>query len=259
MFAALTNNKYPSTNFDASKSAKGIWRYLILLIFLLPMLFTLSAQTYKVNKYGLKIMDNIEHYRQKASLDPDLALVQLEKAIPQLKTDFVYATKNNFTHQVLYFQPSAYLRRPAAAALKKVATEMQMLGYGLLIYDAYRPYLVTEKMWEVVPDNRYAANPKHGSGHNRGLSVDLSLYDLKTGAPLEMPTGFDDFTIKAHQDYDNLPEKVNKNRNLLKKVMVSYGFIPLRTEWWHFSYPSKGKNFDLMDLSFEALRRGNLK
>ena len=198
-------------------------------------------------------MDNISEYLKLINKNPTMTLQPLEGYIGNLKTDFVYATTSNFTHQVLYHSPRAYLRMKAAAALKLVAEDLQRLGYGLRIYDAYRPYSVTQKMWEVVPDNRYAADPRHGSGHNKGLSVDLTLYDLKTGAALEMPTGFDNFTSKAHQDYTALPENVLKNRQLLKKAMERRGFIPLRTEWWHFSYPSLGQRYELMDLSFSAL------
>ena len=216
-------------------------------------LSALNAQTYKINKYGLRLINDISAYRQRTSRHPDLALVPLDSLIDGIKTDFVYATKDNFTGKVLYEAPRAYLRKPAALALKKIAGEFKKLGYGLLIYDAYRPYHVTEKMWEAVPDNRYAADPRHGSGHNRGLSVDLSLYDLKTGKPLPMPTAFDNFTPKAHQDYQDLPENILKNRALLRKIMTKGGFKPLRTEWWHFSYPGSTGLYLLLDLPFNQL------
>jgi len=214
----------------------------------------LNAQTYKINKYGLKVIEDIGAYNTMVKTNADLKLIDLSRLIQGLKTDFVYATPHNFTGKVLYDQPAAYLRRPAAEALVKVAARLEKLGYGLVIYDAYRPYSVTVKMWQVVPDNRYAADPRHGSGHNRGLSVDLSLYDLKTGRPLPMPTAFDDFTLKAHQDYNNLPENVLKNSALLKKAMTEGGFTPLRTEWWHFSYPGSTGTYHLMDLPFAVLK-----
>ena len=249
----------PTTNFNAMTAEKQSWRPLLLIFLLMHMLQTTQAQNYKINKYGLKIIDNISQYQKIIAQHPERALVLLEGYIATLKTDFVYATKDNFTHQVLYHEPAAYLRQEAAEALKKVAEDLQPLGYGLIVYDSYRPYRVTEKMWEVVPDNRYAANPRHGSGHNRGLSIDISLYDLKTGQVLAMPTGFDDFTQKAHADYDKLPEHILHNRRLLKKAMQRRGFIPLSTEWWHFSYPGSKESYGLLDLSFEALRDLNIK
>jgi len=228
---------------------------LIIMTLSIP-LHPLNAQTYKINKYGLQLIKDWSGYQTRIKMDSDLALMPLDSLIPDLKTDFVYATKNNFTHTILYQRPRAYLRKPAALALQKIAQQLRPLGYGLLIYDAYRPYNVTEKMWQVVPDNRYAADPKHGSGHNKGISVDLSLYSLQTGKAVPMPTEFDNFTSKAHQGYQNLPDSIIKNRALLKKFMEAGGFSPLSTEWWHFSYPNKtsrGHPYLLMDLNFDAL------
>lgn len=228
-------------------------RLFILLSALGFSIHALNAQTYKINKYGLKVIEDIKEYRTRIKTYPNLTLEPLAGFVPHLKTDFVYATARNFTGTVLYEAPTAYLRRPAVIALKKIAVRLEKMGYGLLVYDAYRPYSVTVKMWKVVPDNRYAADPRHGSGHNRGLSVDLTLYDLTTGKTVPMPTPFDDFTQKAHQDYKDLPDKILKNRKLLKKVMVEGGFKPLRTEWWHFSYPGSNSLYYLMDLPFDAL------
>lgn len=233
---------------------KGI--YLLIIMTLLYSMPSLNAQTYKINKYGLKLIKDREGYQAQIKMDPDLQLLPLDSLIGDLKTAFVYATRDNFTHTVLYQHPRPYLRRPAALALQKVAAQFRQLGYGLLIYDAYRPYSVTEKMWQVVPDNRYAADPRHGSGHNKGISVDVSLYDLHTGKAIPMPTGFDDFTNKAHQGFQNLPENILKNRALLKKRMEAGGFTPLSTEWWHFSYTgktAKGTYYMLMDLNFDTL------
>jgi D-alanyl-D-alanine dipeptidase len=216
----------------------------------------LNAQTYKINKYGLKVIQEKRGYQKRIQSDPDLALLPLDSLIYDLKTDFVYATRNNFTHKVLYLHPRAYLRKPAALALQKIAAGLRQSGYGLLIYDAYRPYSVTEQMWQIVPDNRYAADPSHGSGHNKGISVDLSLYDLQTGRPIPMPTGFDNFTPKAHQGYQHLPDRIKQNRALLKKAMVAGGFTPLSTEWWHYSYAGKtprGNSYLLMNLDFVSL------
>ncbi|HTN39177.1 MAG TPA: M15 family metallopeptidase [Arachidicoccus sp.] len=219
----------------------------------------LNAQTYKKNKYGLKIIEQINQYQARVAADSSSALVPLKDYIKDLKTAFVYGTTQNFTGQLLYKNPAAYLRLPVAKALQHAADKFRDMGYGLIIYDAYRPYSVTQRMWEVVPDNRYAADPSHGSGHNKGICVDLSLYDLRTGEPLQMPTGFDNFTKKAHQDYMKLPENVLQNRKLLKQGMTASGFKALSTEWWHFSYPDPEGKFELMDLSFHQLEKATAK
>jgi D-alanyl-D-alanine dipeptidase len=178
-------------------------------------------------------------------------LVDLSKFIPHLKLDIRYATPNNFTHQVLYPRAVAYLKLPAAKALKEVQSDLEKQGVGLMIYDGYRPFSVTEKMWAIVPDERYAANPAKGSGHNRGIAVDLTLYDLKTGKPLKMPTDFDDFTEKAHQDYKT-DSIAARHRKLLRDTMERHGFTNLTTEWWHF-YLKDGNQYPLLNIPIEKL------
>jgi D-alanyl-D-alanine dipeptidase len=147
------------------------------------------------------------------------------------------------------------MRLEAAQALQKVANELKELGLGLKVFDAYRPYSITKKMWLVVPDEKYAANPAKGSGHNRGAAIDLTLYDLKTGKELPMPTSFDNFTEKAHNDYMQLSSEILTNRSLLKNTMIKFGFIPLETEWWHFYLPNAAQRFELLDFDFETMKR----
>jgi D-alanyl-D-alanine dipeptidase len=109
-------------------------------------------------------------------------------------------------------------------------------------------------MWEIVPDERYAANPAKGSGHNRGIAVDVTLVNLLTGKELAMPTDFDDFSEKAHHDYMHLDSTIIANRKILRDVMEQHGFVALQTEWWHYSLPDP-KKYQLMDLDFDQLRR----
>ncbi len=139
--------------------------------------------------------------------------------------------------------------------LDSVARIFPAREYALVIFDAYRPYSVTVELWNPVKDERYAANPAKGSGHNRGIAVDLTLADAKTHQLLPMPTGFDNFSDTAHQDFNGTDAKRIANRELLKQTMEKYGFIPLSTEWWHFSWPDTG-DFEVLDLSFQQL---NLK
>jgi D-alanyl-D-alanine dipeptidase len=214
-----------------------------------------SAQSNIFNKYGLTIIKDINVLRNEIALDSNLQMVDVHKKIPQLVLDLKYSTTNNFMHKKLYPTiKTTYLRKPAADSLKKIVAELLTLNLGLKIWDAYRPYSVTEKMWEQVKDSRYAADPAKGSGHNRGAAVDLTLIDLTTGKELSMGTGFDNFSDTAHQDFRNLPPDILKNRDLLKAIMIKYGFIPLSTEWWHFYLPNSA-DYELLDVSFSDLKR----
>jgi D-alanyl-D-alanine dipeptidase len=206
------------------------------------------------NKYGLQIITEKRTYLNITATDTTKKMVLLSRFIWPLSTEWFYATSNNFTHQVLYHHPDAYLRLPAALALQKVADSLKTLGIGLKIFDAYRPYSVTQKMWEIVPDDNYAADPAKGSGHNRGIAVDVTLIDLTTGKELAMPTPFDNFSDTAHHAFMGLSKTVLLNRALLKNTMEKYGFVALPTEWWHYSLPNP-KNYDLMDLDFGAMRQ----
>lgn len=207
----------------------------------------LQGQPVPQNKYGLPVVNSHALYRQLAAADSNQLLVKLDSCIPGLRRDVRYATTNNFTHTRLYGHDHIYLRLPAARALQAVQTALQAQGLGLLIYDAYRPYRVTEKMWEIVPDDRYAADPRKGSGHNRGIAVDLTLIQLSTGMPLHMPTGYDDFTEKAHYSYIPADTTVTANRKLLRTIMEQHGFTALETEWWHF-YLKDGREYPVMDI-----------
>lgn len=146
-----------------------------------------------------------------------------------------------------------FLRLPAVRALQKVQAELNSKGLGMKIFDAYRPYSVTEKFWKLVHDERYVANPANGSGHNRGASVDLTIINLQTGKELDMGTGFDNFTDTAHHSFTALSESVLQNRLLLKSTMEKYGFNALETEWWHYSLP-QSKRFELLNISFKKLK-----
>ena len=201
------------------------------------------------------VINNVASYKNSISADSSKRLILLQHFIPQLVIDLKYSAKNNFTGQVLYEDAAAFARLPAALALKKINTELNKTGVGLKIFDAYRPYMVTKKMWKVVHDERYTANPAKGSGHNRGAAVDVTLVKLSTGEELSMPTSFDDFSEKAHHNYTGLPDEVLHNRSLLKTTMEKFGFISLSTEWWHYSLPDAASRFELLDLSFDQLKK----
>ena len=193
-------------------------------------------------------------YRQQAETDSMQRMTELKTLIPNIVYDLRYATKDNFTHKKLYQNGrQTFLRLPVANALQKVQDNLNRKGYGLKIFDAYRPYTVTKTMWNLIHDERYVADPSKGSGHNRGLSVDLTIINLIDGSELNMGTGFDNFTDTAHQMFRNLPEDVLSNRKFLKETMEKYGFKALETEWWHYSW-TNDRNYEVLDIDFKKLR-----
>jgi zinc D-Ala-D-Ala dipeptidase len=214
-----------------------------------------AQQDTVLNKYGLWVISSISTLQKTVRHNADKEMVDLKKAIPGILLDLRYNTSNNFMHTRLYIDANTtYMRKSAADALAKVQLVLKEKGMGLKIFDAYRPYSVTEKMWVPVQDDRYAADPKKGSGHNRGTAVDLTLIYRSSGKELTMGTGFDNFSDTAHHAFTNLPDAILQNRLLLKQTMEENGFKALDTEWWHYSLPN-AKEYELLDLSFEALAK----
>ena len=199
-----------------------------------------------------------EEYQKQANDDSSKQMVELKKAIPRLLYDLRYASTNNFMHRIMYVPPPqvSFLRAPAVTALQKVQRALAKKGMGLKVFDAYRPYSVTVLFWELVKDERYVANPAKGSGHNRGIAVDLTIINLRDSTELDMGTGFDNFSDSAHHSFSNLPNKILQNRKLLRSLMEQNGFKALETEWWHYSLPD-AETFELMDVNFESLFAGS--
>ncbi|MDQ3279943.1 MAG: M15 family metallopeptidase [Acidobacteriota bacterium] len=209
-----------------------------------------TAPAIAPNRYGLTVVPDRATYEQLAARDADKRLVDLGAlGIP---LDIRYATTNNFMHQQLYPVAKSFLRAPAARALQEVQRELAARGLGIKVFDGYRPYHVTEAMWEPIKNPDFVADPSKGSRHNRGAAVDLTLIDLKTGAELPMPTPYDDFTNRARQDFNDLPAEQIANRALLRDVMTKHGFDPLPSEWWHFDFRGWEK-FELMDVGLGDL------
>lgn len=192
-----------------------------------------------------------------AALKPDdpKRLLELISLDPAIRLDMRYATTNNFTGRILYDEARAFLAAPAAQAVARASKMAQADGFGLTIYDAYRPWRVTKKLWDatpVGPKKEYVANPKRGSKHNRGCAVDLTLYDLQTGQLVEMPTEFDDFSEKAHRDYMGASTAAIANRVRLASYLEAEGFIGLSNEWWHFDFTGWAQ-FPVMDIPFNKV------
>lgn len=202
---------------------------------------------------GLNVMSQKKQYIQAVQADSFQRMVDVFSLAPGIVYEPRYATDTNFTGTVLYKQkPRPFLRLAVAKALAGVQQQLQDSGLGLKIWDAYRPYAATKKMWDLIGDERYVANPANGSGHNRGLAVDLTLINLATKEELPMGTGFDAFTDSAHHSFTALPQEVLQNRRRLKMIMESHGFRALQTEWWHYSFPND-RNYAALDLPFKKL------
>jgi poly-gamma-glutamate synthesis protein (capsule biosynthesis protein) len=160
--------------------------------------------------------------------------VNVAQAVHDIIVELPYATTNNTFKTRFYKSNRALLRRGTARKLNKVQGILARSQLRLKIWDGYRPLSIQRRMWNKVRDARYVANPdKGGSRHNRGCAVDVTLVD-RNGRELEMPTGFDDFSLRAHAEYSGATPAAKKNRALLGKAMTAAGFTQLSTEWWHF-------------------------
>jgi len=187
---------------------------------------------------------------------PDLVeVITLDSTI---KLDIRYATTNNFLSSPMYSQARAFLQRPAAQALVRANHALHAKGYGLLIYDGYRPWYVTEMFWEATPNDKktFVADPKDGSRHNRGCAVDLTLYDLKTGATVKMTSRYDEMSQRAYADYSGGTPEERERRAILRAAMEKEGFTIYPQEWWHFDYKD-WKYYAILNVRFEDLRKTN--
>ena len=179
-------------------------------------------------------------------------LARLGGEAASIRLDLRYATADNFTHRTVYPQARCLLRREVAVRLMAVEARLRARGLHLKLYDCYRPLSVQRLFFQLVPDERYVADPKKGSRHNRGAAVDLTLVD-EAGRELPMGTGFDDFSARAHRDATGLPEEVVRNRALLDEVMGAAGFTGMPTEWWHYDGPG-WERYPLLDVPMQAVR-----
>jgi D-alanyl-D-alanine dipeptidase len=178
-------------------------------------------------------------------------LIELITLDPTIKLDIRYATENNFVGKKVYAEARAFLQKPAAKGVAKVHKKLKKMGLGLVIFDGYRPWSITKLFWEVTPEDKriFVADPAKGSKHNRGCAIDLSIYNLKTGELVEMPSGYDEFSERASPDFAGGTPEQRANRDLLRKLMEGEGFIVNANEWWHFDYKDWEK-YAIYDISF---------
>lgn len=181
-------------------------------------------------------------------------LVEVVKLDPTIKLDIRYATSNNFLGTPVYTQARAFLQRPAAEAVVRANQSLKAHGYGLILHDGYRPWYITKIFWDATPDPQkiFVADPAAGSKHNRGCAIDLSLYDLKTGEEVVMPSGYDEMTDRAYADYSGGTADERARRALLRQAMEEQGFAVIPHEWWHFDYKD-WKAYAIQNARFEDL------
>jgi CubicO group peptidase (beta-lactamase class C family)/D-alanyl-D-alanine dipeptidase len=188
-------------------------------------------------------------------LKPDL--VDLSTLDPSIHFDIRYASTNDFLGEPVYSEAKAYLQRPAAEALLRADRKLKAMGYGLLIHDAYRPWYVTKIFWDATPDDKkiFVADPSQGSRHNRGCAVDMSLYDLKTGKPVEMTGVYDEMSERSYPFYPGGTSIEHWHRDILRHAMESEGFTVYEFEWWHFDYKD-WQHYPILNITFEQLQQG---
>jgi D-alanyl-D-alanine dipeptidase len=182
-------------------------------------------------------------------------LVEISRLEPGVHLDIRYATADNIVGRPVYREARAFLQRPAAEALVRAHRALASRGYGLVVFDGYRPWSVTKYFWDNVrPDQRaFVADPKKGSKHNRGCAVDLSLYDLATGKEAEMPSDYDETSERASPDFAGGRPEERARRDLLRAAMENEGFTVEPNEWWHFNYKD-WQSHPILDIPFEKVR-----
>jgi D-alanyl-D-alanine dipeptidase len=185
-------------------------------------------------------------------------LVELVKLDPGIRLDIRYATKNNFTGRAVYKESRAFLQRPAAEALVRVNSSLKRQGYGLVVFDGYRPWKVTKIFWDTTPVEKreFVADPAKGSRHNRGCAVDLTMYDLKTGKQVQMPSEYDEMTERSHINYQCATPEARRLREMLRAAMEAEGFQVYEPEWWHYDYKD-WRAYPILNISFKEIARAS--
>jgi D-alanyl-D-alanine dipeptidase len=182
-------------------------------------------------------------------------LVEIVRLDPTIRLDVRYATPNNFLGRPVYREARAFLQRPAAEALVRVGAALKKLGYGLTVFDAYRPWSVTKVFWDATPIDKkvFVADPAVGSKHNRGCAVDLTLHDLGTGRELQMPSEFDEMSERSSASFAGGSAEDRARRDLLRRAMEAEGFTVYPDEWWHFDFRDWQK-YRIQNLPFDSLK-----
>lgn len=218
-----------------------------------------NGGTYKIKP--LKPVDELRKaaFSARPPHEPDVTLecelVNLRGLDRNFKFDIRYATENNFMGARFYDSPGAFLQKPAANALMRAARALACHGLAMIVYDAYRPWYVTKMFYDATPDaqKNFVADPSKGSRHNRGTAVDVGLYDLATGAPIDMGSGYDEFSERAMPSYPGGTSYSRRHRKLLEYYMNRAGFTVYSDEWWHFDYRLNEVKYPIMNEAFDKL------
>jgi D-alanyl-D-alanine dipeptidase len=183
-------------------------------------------------------------------------LVELQTLDPSIHLDVRYATSDNFLGVPVYEEPRAFLQRPAAEALVRAHRALAAKGFGLLIHDGYRPWWVTKVFWDATPPSahEFVADPAKGSRHNRGCAVDLTLYRLADGKPVEMPSRYDEMSPRSAPGYKGGTPEARRLRDLLRAAMKREGFSVNPSEWWHFDHAS-WRSYPILNIPFARVGR----
>lgn len=183
-----------------------------------------------------------------------VSFLELNRMEHGVQLDVRYARTDNFIHRQVYPTPHVFLLEHVALDLLSVHDELEPYGFGVLLFDGYRPWSVTKLFWDLSDDQvrRFLANPSDGSSHNRGCAVDLGLFDLTTGSPVRMPSDFDEMNEKAYRDFSGGESTERQRRDLLRSTMERHNFEGIDNEWWHYNHKSR-REWPVMDFSFEEI------
>jgi D-alanyl-D-alanine dipeptidase/CubicO group peptidase (beta-lactamase class C family) len=183
-------------------------------------------------------------------------LVDVNKLEPGTKLDIRYATADNFLGHPFYESPRFFLQKPAADALVRAHRKLAVEGFGIALFDGYRPWYVTQMFWESVPpeSRAFVADPAQGSRHNRGCAADITLFDLANGKVVDMPGRYDEPSSRSSPLYLGGTSLQRWRRDLLKRVMEGEGYDVYSNEWWHFDY-GEWRKYPVMNVDFNALAR----
>lgn len=242
LFGFVSEGRVSSTK----RTSRNLQRFVVVLLF-----FGYGLDVPKVVGFS---QDQPPHVTTAHAPTRQPDLVELISLDPTLQLDIRYATSNNLVGRPVYDEARAFLQRPAAEALVRAHQSLKKHGYGLLIFDGYRPWSVTKIFWEVTPPEKrqFVANPAQGSKHNHGCAVDLSLYDLKTGKEVTMPGVYDEMTERSYPTYNGGTAEQRAARDLLRKTMEREGFTVYPFEWWHFDYKDWQK-YPILNKPFSQL------
>ena len=233
-------------------------------LFLIVSLLVSSLPSLAQEVYRIQPRRPLEELRREALLASPPAepgdflpsdLTDLKALDPTIRLDIKYATPDNFLSTPVYPQARALLQRPAAEAAVRAHRRLREQGYGLVVHDAYRPWSVTWIFWEATPEDKreFVADPARGSRHNRGCAIDVTLYDLKTGRTVEMPSLYDEMSERSYPAYTGGAPEARRLRDLLRSAMEAEGFTVYESEWWHFDYKD-WRRYRIQNTPFEQIR-----